>query len=197
MDYPTLTAVIMGIVVEGLGLASLVMTFTFWSHNRKYQDKNNKMPLWIPIFTYCFYLIVVLWLNVLLDYLAGIQVQKVAVVALFSLLSVPAGLLLAVQTIHTEWNTDHSRQLSERKQSRFEKLAAKSQEERKETEKPQNLPRDWRNLRPTLSDNQVEQFAALAAYQVRHVMEKYGVSERTVENWRNYARAEVEQKGLQ
>lgn len=127
MGYALWISVVMGIVVEGLGLASLVIFFQFWSHNRKYKTKENQMPLWIPIFTYVFYLTVVLSLNVILDYVAGEQITKIWVVALFSTLSIPAGMLLSVQVVHTEWNTNHNMLLAERKQERKERLQNKSE----------------------------------------------------------------------
>lgn len=125
MGYALWISIVMGVVVEGLGLASLVIFFQFWSHNRKYTSTENRMPLWIPIFTYVFYLTVVLSINVILDYVAGEQITKIWVVALFSTLSIPAGMLLSVQVVHIEWSTNHNLMLAERKQAKREQRESK------------------------------------------------------------------------
>lgn len=127
MGYDLWISVVMGIVVEGLGLASLVMFFQFWSHNRKYKSAENQMPLWIPVLSYIFYLTVVLSLNVILDYVSGEQITKIWVVALFSTLSIPAGMLLSVQVVHTEWSKTHFQEVSERRQERKERLQSRNQ----------------------------------------------------------------------
>jgi hypothetical protein len=118
MGYSNTISLTMGIVVEGLGLASLVTSFTFWAHNRKFKDAKAQMPLWVPILTYVVYLVIVLIVNVVLDIHAGIDTVRVLVVALFSLLSLPAGALLSVQTLYNEWSSEHSRALSERRAER-------------------------------------------------------------------------------
>lgn len=54
-----------------------------------------------------------------------------------------------------------------------------------------NLPKDWRKLRPLLQYEQVLELANLSANGVKKVSEEYKVDERTVVNWRKYARLEV------
>jgi hypothetical protein len=55
----------------------------------------------------------------------------------------------------------------------------------------ENFPKDWRKLRPGLTESDVANLANLSADQVKAVAKKYGVEERTVSNWRNYARKEL------
>ena len=54
-----------------------------------------------------------------------------------------------------------------------------------------NFPKDWRKLRPTLSDSDVANLANLSSEQVREVSVRYNVDARTVTNWRTYARKEI------
>lgn len=120
MAYTGAIPWIMGIVAEGLGLASLVTSLTFWTHNRKYTDENNRMPLWIPITSYVFYLIIVIAMNVILDIQSGVDWTRVLVVGMFSLLSLPAGLLISVQTIFNEWTEKHEEKLAQTRATRLE-----------------------------------------------------------------------------
>ncbi len=60
----------------------------------------------------------------------------------------------------------------------------------------ENLPKDWRKLRPTLSDADVASLARLNTEQVKELSRHYGVDEKTVYNWRAYAKRELE-KGEQ
>ena len=60
-----------------------------------------------------------------------------------------------------------------------------------ENKSSESFPKDWRKLRPTLSSQDVANLAAMSSEQIREVSRKYGVDERTVINWRIYARKEV------
>ena len=53
------------------------------------------------------------------------------------------------------------------------------------------FPKDWRKLRDVLSPKEKETLANLSADGVKKVSQKYGVDERTVINWRLYARKEL------
>lgn len=59
------------------------------------------------------------------------------------------------------------------------------------TKVSESLPKDWRKLRPTLSSQDVANLAAMSSEQIKDISRKYGVDERTVINWRMYARKEV------
>lgn len=54
-----------------------------------------------------------------------------------------------------------------------------------------DLPRDWRRLRPLLSDSRVEWFSKIPTSDIPDIATRYGVTEKTVSNWRTYARAEL------
>jgi len=53
------------------------------------------------------------------------------------------------------------------------------------------LQADWRKLRPTLSDEDLYNIAYLSPSDIKVTASKFGVTERTVENWRGYAREEL------
>ena len=53
-----------------------------------------------------------------------------------------------------------------------------------------NFPNDWRKVRKVLSDEQFREIASMSSGDIAY---KYGVSERTATNWRNKAKAEVQQ----
>lgn len=90
------------LVVEGLGYAAIYKGVQFWEWNRHYKTNVNRMPVQAPVIIYVTYLIVILWVNVMLDWQSGVVWYKVVAVACISLLSVPAGLLLSISAIHTE-----------------------------------------------------------------------------------------------
>lgn len=115
-------AICVGISVEGLGLTSMYRTFQFLEHNRKYKDDKKKSPWWIPAITYAAYLAIILIVNVVLDWQKGVNTYHVAAIALLSLLSLPAGVLIAVMAVHNERVEEHRAVLAERKESRKNKL---------------------------------------------------------------------------
>lgn len=136
MGYSNGISLVMGTVVEGLGLASLVTSFSFWAHNRKFKDDRAHMPMLVPIVTYIVYLAIVLLVNVVLDIESGVSTTRILVVALFSLLSLPAGALLSVQTIYNEWYIDYNEAIEKRRQerNRARENEAKAREKKEDKE---------------------------------------------------------------
>lgn len=78
--------------------------------------------------------------------------------------------------------------------------ALESSEESFQKDKPkqkeieETFPKDWRNLRPTLTYEQVEELAQLSPGQIKAISKKHGVDEKTVSNWRSYSKREVEMR---
>jgi hypothetical protein len=56
---------------------------------------------------------------------------------------------------------------------------------------PENYPKDWRKLRKLLTHDDVQNIAHLDAEGVKRVAHQYHVDERTVINWRLYAKKEL------
>lgn len=102
LGFPVWVAWTSAVVVEVLGLASMRTSISFFEHNKHYSKETNKAPFAVTISTYIFYLIVILTVNILLDVTNGVKWVNVIAVGLFSLLSVPAGVLISVRTQHSE-----------------------------------------------------------------------------------------------
>lgn len=114
LHFPVLIAIITALVVEALGISSISTALSFWAHNKKFTDSKNQSPLWLAIGTFAFYIVLVLSLNVVLDAeqlsrVPNLALGEYAVTggmilgrALLSLLSIPAGVLLATRAEQTE-----------------------------------------------------------------------------------------------
>lgn len=198
LQFPVWVAWTAAFVVEVLGLASMRTAVTFYEHNRRYSKDVKKAPFNVAILIYAFYLAVVLVVNVLLDWKNGVVWWNVLAIGLFSLLSVPAAALISVRAQHTELLRQLDRERSERRQIRSESRRKVSESTGKVSETYRNtgetLPKDWRKLRPTLSDQEVSNLAILNTEQVKELSQRYGVEEKTVYNWRMYAKRELERR---
>jgi hypothetical protein len=102
LEFPIPVALSIAVAVEILGFSSVRTGISFWEHNKRYSSDKNQAPIGLVVFTYAFYLVVVLSVNVLLNITAGIRWDKILAITLFNLLSVPAGLLVASRTQHRE-----------------------------------------------------------------------------------------------
>lgn len=102
LQFPSWVGWTAAFVAEFLGLAAMRTSVSFYEHNKRYSSDQRKAPFWTALLTYVFYLVVVLVVNVLLDLQNGVQWGKVLAIGLFSLLSVPAGVLISVRAQHTE-----------------------------------------------------------------------------------------------
>jgi hypothetical protein len=100
---------IAGAVVEGLGLATVNTYFRFERHNKKYKDQKNKMPLWVVIVAYAWYLVIILFVNVVLDWVAGVSWERIVAITAFSTLSLPASALISVRGMFSEWKDEHEK----------------------------------------------------------------------------------------
>jgi hypothetical protein len=104
LEYPLWVSLALAGVVEMLGLSTISTTLTFWNHNRRYSADRNKVPLFIPILSFLFYLFVIMAMNVMLE--ANPSPGTIVIVnALLTLLTIPAALTLAVRTMHQEMIT--------------------------------------------------------------------------------------------
>ncbi len=122
-----------GAVIEGLGYAAIYKAVQFWEHNRKYTAEKNQAPLQAAVVIYIVYLAVTMVVNVVLDWKSGLVLYKVLAIALISLLSVPAGLLMSISAIHTERLTERERQNEQNRQRRNEQ---RTNNERTANERP-------------------------------------------------------------
>lgn len=111
MDFPNWVAVTAAFVVEVLGITAVSTAIRFWRNNLKYTSEQNRAPFWLAVVVYIFYLVVVLAVNVLLEVEAAKRTPVIILaIALFSLLSVPSGVLISIRSQYTEMLEDrHAR----------------------------------------------------------------------------------------
>lgn len=120
MAFPVQVAWTAAFVVEVLGMTSISTAIRFYRHNQRYAKSliQNKAPFGLAIFTYAFYLVVVLSVNVLLE----VEAEKrepviILAIALFSLLSVPSGVLISIRSQYSEMLEDREARRNPPKQS--------------------------------------------------------------------------------
>lgn len=85
--------------VEILGLASGHTIAKFYMHNRSERARGRRLPLWPILFTFVFYLVVVMTINLAMDWSTTTVSTKMAKVGLI-LLSVPAIVIVSVRAQH-------------------------------------------------------------------------------------------------
>lgn len=115
LGLPDWAGWVIGAIVEGLGLASMNKTIAFWENNRRYVKDVKKMPILIPLGTYLWYLVIVIVVNILLEWTSGQNWVRVVAVGLLSTLSVPTAALIAVTSIWTERLMEKEKEKLERK----------------------------------------------------------------------------------
>lgn len=123
MGFPAWVAFTAGFVTEVLGIASVSTAIKFYRHNLKYKDSKNHAPFWLAFGTYVFYLVIILTVNVLLEFVAGTRSTSVIIaIGLFSLLSLPSAVLISIRAQHTEILQEVEERKEERKQTRIQTL---------------------------------------------------------------------------
>lgn len=146
-----------GAVIEGLGYAAIYKAVQFWEHNRKYTSEKNQAPLFMAVVIYLVYLTVTLFVNVMLDYKAGVEIYKVVALGGISLLSVPAGLLMSISAIHTE-RTNEREQANERtRQEKAQRKAEREQPNEQPTRTPKNRRPERTNAPRTIPQPQANE----------------------------------------
>lgn len=188
LKLPEWAGWVIGSVIEGLGLASMSKIIAFWENNKKYTSEANKMPIKVPIFTYIWYLMVVIVVNILLEYESGASALRIWTIGLLATLSVPTAALIAVNSIWTERNLLKESEKLQKRSAKSTEVSEPPENVQKVTE---SLPKDWRKLRPMLKDSDLRVFASLSPSNVRELSEHYNVTERTIWNWSAHARAEL------
>jgi hypothetical protein len=188
LNFPEPVAVAAALVVEILGFTAVSTYLAFWFHNRKNVAESKKAPVELVIIAFGFYLALIVFSNVLLDSFPEDRWAEVAVRALFTLQTIPAAMLVSVRTQHRDLLREISRERQQKLSGSFRNNDGQGESSTKVSE---NFPKDWRTLRPRLNYQQVEGIANLSPAEVRALASKYGVTEKTIQNWRVYARTEL------
>lgn len=180
-------AILTGAAIEILLVAIFKTGLDFYQHNKRYKDEKNKMPLWIPILAFAFYILliigVVFTLEIPLDekskpwVYAGIKASLV-------LLSIPAGVIISVRKMHQDTLEKLSRKgIKPEKDSESKAQVSESRVKVSESEKqtPETFAR-W----PDVPDPIRREVAKLATWE--QVQEKFPyLKDKTAQNWLRYA----------
>ena len=135
MGFPEWVAWTAAFVVEALGLSSVATAIRFYRNNQRYKDPKNHAPFKLAVSIYVFYIVVVLVVNVILEWVAGARTGWIILaIALFSLLSFPSGVLISIRTQYAEM-------LEERGQ-RYSHVPAEPAEVHSRRTKPASAYRD-------------------------------------------------------
>ncbi len=109
LNFPPAIAFIVAMVVEILGLATVSTGIKFWKYNQKNKRSSEyrRAPVEVVIGAFFFYLSVIILSNVVLDATGYFWPQYtnwaiVGVKALFTLLTVPAALIISVRQQHRD-----------------------------------------------------------------------------------------------
>lgn len=188
LKFPAFFAISGAVLVEVLGFSSVSTFLSFWFYNRRNKADSKRAPIEVVIFAFLFYLALIVFSNVLLDTYPSERWAGITVRALFTLQTIPAALIVAVRTQHKDLLSEIAKEKHQKVSEREQKVSEEKVEERKVSE---NFPKDWRKLRPMMSDQDVANLASMSADQVKEFSKKHNIDIRTVTNWRTYARKEV------
>lgn len=119
MDFPAKIAWLAAFTVEVLGVTAVSTSIRFWQWNKTHSQEKDRAPFWLAIGTYAFYVVIVLSVNVILEVYAAVRSPAVIwAIALFSLLSVPSGILISVRAQHGEMLETRKEQAEQRRNER-------------------------------------------------------------------------------
>jgi len=203
-------SVLVSLVLEMLGYVGAISFIQAIFRLVKTRNSLYALPFLLNGLSYTFYLILMFLVNYMLGKHFNTPDIINTIVGLLSFMTVPTGLLAANYLSQKELKEDDLILRKEKREERLEKLRIRagkvspqlsesSTTYQKDVEKVSesstkvsgNLPKDWRKLRPLLSEEDLNSLANLSAQNVKKVAEKYEVDERTVINWRSNAKKEL------
>jgi hypothetical protein len=198
---------IVALVLEMLGYVGAISFIQAVFRLEKTRNALYLLPATLNGLSYIFYLALMFLVNYKLGEYFKTPTIINTIVGLLSFVTVPTGLLAANYLSQKELKEEDREEKLSRKNERLQKYAIKhgkltesspvtyQKDVPKVTESSgnlsENLPKDWRKLRPLLKLSEVENLAKLSAEGVKQVSVKYNVDERTVINWRSYAKKEL------
>jgi uncharacterized integral membrane protein len=119
MEFPVNIALLAAFTVEVLGVTAVSTAIRFWQWNNNHNNKAERAPFVLAVSTYVFYIVVVLSVNVLLEVYAAVRAPAVIwAIGLFSLLSIPSGVLISVRAQFGEMLEGRREKAEQRKQER-------------------------------------------------------------------------------
>lgn len=119
MQFPVNIATLAAFTVEVLGVTAVSTAIRFWQWNTNHNNKAERAPFWLAVGTYVFYIVITLSVNVILEIAAKQRTGAVIwAIALFSLLSIPSGVLISIRAQFGEMLEDKHERAVQRKQER-------------------------------------------------------------------------------
>jgi len=115
VQIPMVVAVAMAMTVEFLGLAAISTAFSYMKHNKENRAKMRKVNVAFPMGAYIFYLVVVLSVNVILELPFGDEFHRwaqIVVIALLTLISAPAFVIVIARQQQKEMEAEKSERLA-------------------------------------------------------------------------------------
>lgn len=200
-------SIIIAVVLELLGYVGAVTFIQALFLCVKEQESKYLIPVILTFLAYLFYLVIMLLVNVALGRYFEEPVIVSWIVGFLSFITVPTGLLSANNLSIKEDKQIMERRYQEARADKMEKYKIKRgiQTYQKVSEKlpilgvengefSKILPNDWRKVRPLLSWEEVLKIANWNRGQILKVVAEQGKEERTLTNWRTYAKREVEMR---
>lgn len=197
LNFPVYISIPVAAVIEILGFATVSTILNFWSYNRKYTDEKKQAPVGITVFAFCFYLSIVLIMNVLVDATTGTEYAKWAIIgvrALLTLMSIPAALVLAVRTqhqnvLHEGSNAKRERDFKKHYGDNWFEMMYGTQPPVVNPQLTGKLPVSyattfWRVALKTMTQEDIDFINTNDAHSVAI---KFGLTDRTALNWKKYA----------
>lgn len=111
LDFPIFIAAPVAILVEILGFSAVSTFMAFWFFNRKNRADAKKAPIGLVILAFMFYLLLIIFSNVLLDTFPGQEWALIVVRALYTMQTIPAALIVAVRVQHRDLLNEYAKDL--------------------------------------------------------------------------------------
>ena len=119
MDFPANIATLAAFTVEVLGVTAVSTAIRFWQWNKTHVQEKDRAPFWLAVSTYAFYVLTVLSVNVILEVYAKQRAPAVIwAIGLFSLLSIPSGVLISIRAQFGEMLETKREQAEQRRNER-------------------------------------------------------------------------------
>lgn len=122
MEFPVNIAILAAFTVEVLGVTAVSTAIRFWQWNSNHKSNAERAPFMLAVFTYMFYIVITLSVNVILEVYADVRSPAVIwAIALFSLLSIPSGVLISIRAQFGEMLEDKREKAEQRRQNRAQR----------------------------------------------------------------------------
>lgn len=197
LHFPTWVAFAVAILVEILGFGTVSTFLDFWFYNRREKSGAKKAPLEIVIFSFGFYLLLILVSNVAIDitqsYLS-VEWQKGAIILvrlLLTLQTIPGAMIVAARTGHKDLLREMKLEKQEKDMAKLGIESSKKVPDNSNKEQEGSKKDDWRKIRSTLSSQDLANLANFTPNQIREHSIKTGYTYKTISNWRTRARQEL------